>query len=200
MADRTDSSRMNQTDCHPEGDTPIPCYSLVAYIPDPLAHFLDELRRELAPGCKPRAHVTILPPRTLHVQPDHAAEQVSKTAMGMLPFEIETGDVEVFQVTDVVYLGIRRGWRELAELHRLLNKGPLEFQEPFEYHPHITLAQDLAPGTASEAAGLAAKRWKSFGDHRRFPVNLLCFVQGTAQKNWIDLSSHPLGTAHAKLR
>ena len=40
-------------------------FALVAYIPDPLGRFLDDLRVELTPDCKPRAHVTILPPRPL---------------------------------------------------------------------------------------------------------------------------------------
>ena len=40
-------------------------YALVSYIPDPLRRFLDDLRRELVPGCVPAAHVTVLPPRPL---------------------------------------------------------------------------------------------------------------------------------------
>ena len=45
-------------------------FALVVYIPDPLAGFLDDLRKELVANCLPRAHVTILPPRPL--QAGHA--------------------------------------------------------------------------------------------------------------------------------
>ena len=49
--------------CDSSGQDVVNSFSLVAYIPDPLRKFLDDLRRELVPGCVPNAHVTILPPR-----------------------------------------------------------------------------------------------------------------------------------------
>ena len=42
-------------------------FALVIYIPDPLGGFLDDLRRELTPGCNPHAHISVLPPRPLNV-------------------------------------------------------------------------------------------------------------------------------------
>ena len=51
-------------------------FALVIYIPDPLGRFLDDLRRELVPGCNPHAHVSVLPPRPLAVDWQVASEQV----------------------------------------------------------------------------------------------------------------------------
>src|SRR5215472_12727665 len=59
--------------CHPNGEQS-PVYALVIYIPDPLGKFLDELRRELVPGCNPHAHVSVLPPRPLAVDWEEASQ------------------------------------------------------------------------------------------------------------------------------
>src|SRR3974377_478668 len=51
-------------------------FALVIYVPDPLARFLDDLRRELVPHCNPRAHVSVLPPRPLAVDWTIASNRV----------------------------------------------------------------------------------------------------------------------------
>src|SRR5438045_1559872 len=33
-------------------------FALVSYLPEPLAQYLDDLRRQLTPDCKPHAHLT----------------------------------------------------------------------------------------------------------------------------------------------
>ncbi len=187
-------------DCVPDGEARLNCFALVAYIPDPLGRFLDNLRRELVPGCQPRAHVTILPPRPLFSEPEAASEQVGATALEAEPFEVLCGDVAIFPVTDVVYLELRAGTRELRDLHRRLNTKHLEFQEPFPYHPHITLAQELPAGSVREVAELAARRWNEFRFDRGFAVEKLSFVQSKAGNGWIDLAYHPLGAAESLVR
>src|ERR1022692_1327638 len=84
-------------------------FALVIYIPDPLGRFLDDLRRELVPGCSPHAHVTILPPRPISTTPQAAIEAVRSRIHDFAPFEIEAALVEVFSETDVVYLRLGRG-------------------------------------------------------------------------------------------
>lgn len=187
-------------DCVPDGEARLNCFALVAYIPDPLGHFLDHLRRELVPGCRPRAHVTILPPRPIFSEPEAASEQVGVTALESEPFEVLCGEVAIFPVTDVVYLELRSGFRELRDLHRKLNKEHLEYQEPFPYHPHITLAQELPSGTAGAVAEHAARRWNEFRFERGFAVEKLSFVQSTVKNTWIDLAYHPLGAAESLVR
>src|SRR5579872_1807511 len=130
-------------------------FALVFYIPDPLGQFLDDLRRELVPGCLPRAHVTVLPPRKLSADTGPAIERARAVASEFPPFEIVAGAVEMFPTTDVIFIGIKQGERELQEMHRALNQGPLAFDEPFSYHPHITLAQELPPGRVQPLFDLA---------------------------------------------
>ena len=142
-------------------------FALVVYFPNPLAKFLDDLRQELVAACIPRAHVTILPPRPLKVDSATAIEQARAVTTEFVPFDIEAGEVEIFPATDVIYLGIKHGARELREMYRALNGGALAFQEVFPYHPHITLAQGLSPDEVAPLYELARQRWAAFLDRRR---------------------------------
>src|SRR2546428_14084313 len=96
-----------------DGAQRINLFALVVYIPDPLAGFLDDLRKELVADCLPRAHVTILPPRPLKAETDAAIEQARTVDRGFAPVESATGEVEVFPPTDGIYNGSHMGRREL---------------------------------------------------------------------------------------
>lgn len=163
-------------------------FALVVYIPDPLARFLDDLRRELTPGCLPRAHVTILPPRPLAISVEAAAEKARSVVSGFAPFDIAAAAVDIFQSTDVVYIRIKEGERELRELYRTLNVGPLACDEQYPYQPHITLAQDLKPGQVQPIYELARKRWAAYPHSRRIRAARAFFVQSKADCTWVDLA------------
>jgi hypothetical protein len=79
-------------------------FALVIYIPDPLGRFLDDLRKELLPGCNPHAHVSVLPPRPLAVEWRVAAEQVRECASAQPAFEISLDGICMFPVTNVIYI------------------------------------------------------------------------------------------------
>src|SRR5271165_559058 len=119
-------------------------YALVFYIPDPLGRFLDDLRRELVHHYNPHAHVTILPPRPLVVDFQTALEEVASQAANWSPFDVELGEVQVFPETDVLFLNIGdSASEELRRMHEAMTAGKLGFAEPFRYHPHVTLAQEI---------------------------------------------------------
>ena len=181
--------------CAPSGQEPATNFALVAYIRDPLRRFLDDLRRELVPGCAPHAHVTVLPPRPLSEPPEAAIASLRSRIPDFLPFQITTGAVEVFEETDVIYLSVTKGEGELRQMHVALNVGPLRYQEQFEYHPHITLAQDLTPEQSVELAKTARRRWAEFKHSRVFPVESLVFVQSSARNLWTDLAHFQLDAA-----
>jgi 2'-5' RNA ligase len=168
-------------------------FALVSYIPDPLARFLDELRLELTPDCSPHAHITILPPRPLEHGLKAIIHQIAEETRGIPPFWIETDQIEVFDVSNVVYLGLARGTVELKQLYRALNRGFLQYQENFPYHPHITIAQNLSPEDAPRAAAIARERWAAYQGPRGFPVSSLSFVQHVAPGIWADVVAVPLG-------
>jgi len=176
----------------PNGADRIHLFALVVYLPEPLAGFLDDLRKELVPGCTPRAHVTILPPRPLEADLGQALNHARITVGGVAPFHIRAGQVEIFPATDVIYLNISEGERELREMYRALNQGPLAFREPFPYHPHITLAQDLAPNQVQPLYDLARQRWAGFEHSRRIHADRTCFVQSRNACTWEDLAEFKL--------
>lgn len=164
-------------------------FALVSYIPDPLGSFLDNLRLELVPGCSPHAHVTILPPRPIGSDPERAVRQIKELAAGFREFEIELGDVEVFPASKVIYLNLRRGERELREMYCTLNCGSVEFREPFPYHPHSTLAQNIDPARVDELFRLAKRRWAEYAGPRSFRVHSLDFVKNISGTYWTDLAN-----------
>jgi 2'-5' RNA ligase len=165
-------------------------FALVSYIPEPLAGFLDKLRQELVPNCFLRAHITILPPRPCTSVAELAGNQLWTIASEFHPFDISLSEVQVFPCSDVIHIGVSRGERRLREMHKTLNQGSLEFQEPYPYHPHITLAQNLKADEVDELTRVARKRWAEFlrSNRRTFRVDTLTFVQATKYKTWIDLA------------
>jgi 2'-5' RNA ligase len=168
-------------------------YALVIYIPDPLGRFLDDLRRELIPGCNPHAHVSVLPPRTLPANWQAASEQVKAFAASQPSFPVELGEIRVFPVTNVIYLEVRSGAEELSSMHDALNGKALVFEEPFVYHPHVTLAQEIPPGEVQAVHELALRRWREFPGERSFRADRIAFVQNTMGNCWIDLADLSLG-------
>src|SRR5947209_977354 len=137
-------------------------YALVIYIPDPLGRFLDDLRLELFPRCNPHAHVSVLPPRPLVEEWRTAREQVRGLIEAQAPFDVELESMRIFPVTNVIYIEVGAGASQLHYLHDSINRGALEFEEPFVYHPHITVAQEIPPEAAEAVHELAQRRWREF--------------------------------------
>jgi len=168
-------------------------FALVIYVPSPLGRFLDDLRRELVPHDNPHAHVSVLPPRPLRVDWPVASAQVRTLTDGWTPFEIELTSVEVFPVTEVVYLELGAGAAELRRMHAAMNRSVLDFVEPFAYHPHLTLAQEITHGDVERLRETASLRWRGYQGPRRFRVDHAVLVQNTLNNYWIDLAEYSLG-------
>jgi 2'-5' RNA ligase len=168
-------------------------FALVIYIPDPLGRFLDDLRRELMPQYNPHAHVSVLPPRPLTVDWSVASGQVRSLTDAWAPFEIELTDVGIFPVTDVIYLQLGAGAAELCRMHTAMNSSSLGFHEPFPYHPHVTLAQEIPAGEVARVYQTAVERWRQYRGPRTFRADRAAFVQNTLQNCWIDLAEYSLG-------
>lgn len=173
--------------------TAINSFALISYLPEPLAGFLNSLRCELVPRCQAKTHVTVLPPRPLaNGLPESAWDSLNDALDGMPPFRVELASIEVFQGTNVIYLSVGAGYRELEKMHAALNRGALEFAEPFEYHPHVTLAQELRPEQVEMTLARARSRWREFPYSHSFLVDRLTFVQNTAENRWADLAGRQL--------
>lgn len=177
----------------PNGMHPVNQFALVIYIPDPLGRLLDDLRRELAPNCIPHAHVSVLPPRPISTPWQVVCEEARARVEEFDPFKIEAGDVNVFEKSEVVYLEVTRGGDELRRMHAALSQGSLKFEEPYEYHPHITLAQELPHEDVPAVIDMAGRRWREYSGPRWFLAEKVTFVQNTSKNRWIDLAEFSLG-------
>jgi 2'-5' RNA ligase len=171
---------------------PTNSFALVSYIPEPLASFLDRLRQELVPDCYLRAHVTMLPPRPVS-DPEVAWNALKNRIPLFAPFELQMTDLKVFPVSDVIYIAVGKGGDELRRMHDALAMDGLQFQEQFEYHPHVTLAQELKPGQLEQLASIARARWAEFAFDKSFRVEKAVFVHNTGCNQWVDLAECALG-------
>lgn len=169
-------------------------YALVIYVPDPLGRFLDDLRRTLVPNCNPHAHVSVLPPRPIAGDWRVAGEQVGLTNANFEPFDIVLTGIEIFPLTNVVYLELGTGAQQMYDLHSAMNTGALHFNEPFEYHPHITLAQEISAEDVQGVREQARAIWAAFDGPRTFRADRAAFVQNTMGNCWIDLAEYRLGS------
>ncbi len=177
----------------PSGVEYLDTFALVSYIPEPLAGFLDQLRCELVPNCFLRAHVTILPPRSLAASPEKAWTELREAAYRLKPVDITLNGVEIFPVSDVIYIAIAEGREELKGMHDALNIGKLAYKEPFPYHPHVTLAQNLKTDEVDELGRAARQRWNEYKGSKSFRVETITFVQNTKWHGWVDLAETVLG-------
>ena len=79
-------------------------------------------------------------------------EHVRAVARRQRPFTITIAGTGTFRpVSPVVFINVEEGFGQCVELHRKLQQGPLERDLPFAYHPHVTIAHDVAPESLDEA-------------------------------------------------
>jgi 2'-5' RNA ligase len=177
----------------------IDLFALVAYLPEPLAGFVNSLRRELAPGCRLRAHITVLPPRELACDPEAALEEIQRVLRQTHSFPVSLREIKTFPVSEVVYAAIGDGLEQLRGLNSQLNLGCAKAPELWSYVPHVTLAQDLEPTAVAAAFDLAVRRWHEYSGPRSFPLEHVTLVrrtledrEGATPNPWIDLKTWEL--------
>jgi 2'-5' RNA ligase len=185
--------------CETNGYVRVNQYALVSYIQEPLGSFLDRLRLQLAPECRPHAHVTILPPRPLRGPEEQAEAVIGDIATQFSAFEVQLGAVRMFEASEVIYIEVDCGARELRQMHQKLNTGAAQYDEPFEFHPHITLAQNLPHERVAEALQQARQLWSEWKGKVIFPVEELSFVRNTEQNCWLDLMHFRLSHEPAEI-
>lgn len=174
-------------------------YAAVAYVRSPVGIFVEELRRELHPAhTHADAHLTILPPRPLHGTEQQAIELLTEFCLSARPFEVTMGDVETFiPLTPTVFLRVAHGAYRMRELHDMLNRGVLAFEEPWPYMPHLTIAKMDQTDEARKVLGIARQRWRDYAGSRDVRIESLTFVKGTGER-WVDLADMRLGEATLK--
>ncbi len=169
-------------------------FSLVAYLPEPLASFTDRLRRDMQPGCTARGHVTLLPPRPIDYPLEQACSEIEAVIAEESSFDVHLGKVSLFPASRVVHLSIDEGASKLIQMHRRLNCGACTHSEMFFYHPHVTLGQGLTTDNVAQAVEMATNRWREYGGPRMFQLDTLTLVQNTVDNDWQNLREFTLRT------
>jgi 2'-5' RNA ligase len=175
-----------------QSDQPVNQFAVVTYIPGELGDFLNNLRQELVVDCSALAHVTVLPPRPLHVEAGLAADVLNAQLRSARAFEIGIAEIQVFDQTDVIYAEIGTGREALLDLHYDLNNAALSFVEQYPYHPHVTLAQNVDHSCVQEMFEYACRKWSEWQRERTFLLDRVTFVQNSEQNHWRDLAWYHL--------
>jgi 2'-5' RNA ligase len=162
-------------------------FALVSYFSGPLSEYLTRLRRELVTNCEAKAHLTILPPRPIQGAVADAVRGLAQGLQEFSPVYVELGDVQTFGESRVVYVSVTAGHAELEHMHDALNTGAVAFEEPFPYHPHITLAQDVSSEAIESVLERARDFWNKWPHPRGFAVEDLTVVQNTVSNCWFDV-------------
>ncbi|ERH23693.1 putative 2'-5' RNA ligase [Actinomyces johnsonii F0510] len=93
-------------------------------------------------------HITLLPPTAVDVDSlDEVMRHLRNVAAGTQPFDVRLDQVGTFRpVSPVVYLSLRSGAQECDRLQMRVRdrRGPLARSLSFPFHPHVTLAHEVA--------------------------------------------------------
>lgn len=174
-------------------------YAAIAYVRSPVGIFVEELRRDLHPAhTHADAHLTVLPPRPLQGTEKQALELLKEICQTVVPFDVTMGDVETFvPMTPTAFIRVARGAYRMRELHDLLNRGALDYNEPWPYMPHLTIVKTDTIAEALKVEACARQRWEAYAGARTAPIHSLTFVKGNGDR-WVDVGKVPLGGAVVK--
>lgn len=124
------------------------------------------------------AHITLV--TTTPTQDWEATRRhVREVARCQSPFMVTIAGTGTFRpVSPVVFIKVEDGFDDCVDLHRKLQQGPLHRELPFAYHPHVTIAHDVAPESLDEAE-TALKNYRA-----TFPVVSMGLYEHDADGIW----------------
>jgi len=133
----------------------VPTIGVSVPIPEPWATELQDYRVGLGDetAVQVPTHITLVPPTEvgdadLSLIEKHLAEASADLA----PFEILLRGTGTFRpVSEVVFVMLATGISQCEQLAERLRSGPLARPLNFPYHPHVTVAHDLAPDLLDRA-------------------------------------------------
>jgi 2'-5' RNA ligase len=124
------------------------------------------------------AHITLITTTPTHDW-EATRRHVREVARCQRPFMVTIAGTGTFRpVSPVVFINVEDGFDHCVDLHRKLQQGPLHRELPFAYHPHVTIAHDVAPESLDEAE-TALKNYKA-----TFPVVSMGLYEHDADGIW----------------
>ncbi len=165
---------------------------VVLIVPDPIGSKVTRAREHIGDtlGMAIPTHITLLPPTVSSAEQSQALEQhLAKVAATHPPLTIEVTGTDTFRpTTEVVFLAIGDGAQACAQLNAAVCSGPVKSPSVFPFHPHITLAHDLAPEVLDEVAA-------EYADLQgEFQVPQMCLYRLDREHGWQVRKRYPLGS------
>lgn len=117
-------------------------------VPDPWGRQLQEYRTALgdvtAEGIP--THITLVPPTEIDpVQLPVVEKHLAEAAAGTASFRVHLRGTGTFRpVSPVVFVVVVQGISQCEQLALSVRSGPLATELQFPYHPHVTVAHDVA--------------------------------------------------------
>ncbi|WP_246002095.1 2'-5' RNA ligase family protein [Allorhizocola rhizosphaerae] len=131
------------------------------------------------------SHITLLGP-TL-IGPEDIDEHLEKVARTQPPFSIHLRGTGTFRpVSRVVFVAVAAGISECERLAEAVRSGPLERELAHPYHPHVTVAHDIA----EEAMDAVYERLAGYD--ARFDVDHFTRYEHGEDGHWRPIRHFPL--------
>jgi len=159
-------------------------------IPEPWGGMLTRRRVEAGDPRVVPAHVTLLGPTEIPVAALPVVERhLGAVAAAHLPFTLHLRGTGTFRpVTQVVFVAVAAGISECELLAAAISAAPeLHREARFPYHPHVTVAQDVAP----EALDRAYEDLADFS--AMFEVEAFTLFSHSGQTRWQPRRDFRLG-------
>jgi 2'-5' RNA ligase len=133
----------------------VPTIGVAVAIPEPWATQLQDYRTNVgdAMAATIPTHITLVPPTEV---PDADLAKVeahlAAVAAGLPAFEVHLRGTGTFRpISPVVFVTLVEGISQCEQLAQAVRRGPLAVDLAFPYHPHVTVAHDVAEGRLDQA-------------------------------------------------
>ncbi|GAB3797906.1 2'-5' RNA ligase family protein [Micromonospora zhanjiangensis] len=139
-----------RTDGTQDADVPTTQIGVAVDIPEPWGGYLTRRRAEAGDpqASDVPAHVTLLGPTVIPTASlPRVEEHLAAVAAEHLPFTLHLRGTGTFRpITEVVFVAVAAGISECELLAAAIGSAPeLRRDARFPYHPHVTVAHDVAP-------------------------------------------------------
>ncbi len=160
-------------------------------VPQPYGGELQKWRQRLGDPAALRIppHVTLLPPTGVRdVDLTIVENHLRAVAGDERPFRVHLRGTGTFRpVSPVTFVQVAAGISECERLEQRVRSGPLERSIKFNYHPHVTVAQDV-PDEALEEGFQALANFDAGFDVWGFTL-----FEEDADKVWRPMLDFPFG-------
>jgi len=133
----------------------VPTIGVAVAIPEPWATELQDYRTAVGDvmAATIPTHITLVPPT--EVTDDELAEietHLESAAGEVTAFEVHIRGTGTFRpVSPVVFVSLVEGISQCEQLADAVRRGPLAVDLAFPYHPHVTVAHDIAERRLDQA-------------------------------------------------